>query len=289
MSLHYTERERASDDYVIDTEGEFARARPTSSVQNCARCQGRGFVIVEEGGYEVSEDCSCQAILERIGCYNAAKIPADYADKRFTDLKEHKGSTIGKAKLWMMDYVQQANPLDEKGFVLVGKSGVGKTHLLCAVLQQLTLERGIACKYVDCFHLTERIRGSIKDGSDLDPSDILEPLVDVPLLAIDELGKGMETPFETHVIDQLVTRRYNAHRPILVTTNYIPEIMAEELEQARAQDEMRGDRFGPKRKKKQYTTYSLEERTDERIVSRLYEISKVVLVEGPDYRYGANA
>jgi DNA replication protein DnaC len=289
LSLQYTDRERVSDDYVIDTEGEFARARPTRSIEDCDQCQGRGFLIVDEGGYEVSQDCTCRAILTRIGCYNAANIPADYADKRFTDLKEHSGSTIGKAKLWMMDYVQQANPLKEQGFVLVGKSGVGKTHLLCAVLQQLTLERGIPCKYVDCFHLTERIRGSIKDGSDLDPSDILEPLVDVPLLAIDELGKGMETPFETHVIDQLVTRRYNANRPILVTTNYIPEIMADELQDAREHDQARGDRFGPKRKKKLYTTYSLEERTDERIVSRLYEISKVLLVKGQDYRYGANA
>ena len=288
MILEFSQHDGGDDPYEIQTDGEYAIARPKSGAGGatslCGQCEGRGFVIAQEDGYDVSVECTCTFEQHRIRCYNAATIPADYADKHLSDYRENRGGSQGKVKACLMDYLSRPKPLAEKGFLLVGRSGVGKTHLLCAVLRELSLERGIACKYIDFFHLTERIRGCFGSDSGVTTEQILEPLVEVPLLAIDELGKGMQTDFETHVIDQLVTRRYNANRSLIATTNYVPAKLAERLEDGRAALES-ANRFAKKGKRREYTSYTLEERTDERIVSRLYEMCDVLHVKGEDYRY----
>ena len=60
--------------------------------------------------------------------------------------------------------------------------------------------------------------------------------------------------------------------------------LAERLEDGRAALES-ANRFAKKGKRREYTSYTLEERTDERIVSRLYEMCDVLHVKGEDYRY----
>ena len=61
----------------------------------------------------------------------------------------------------------------------------------------------------------------LKSGFDrgVGASSLLDPLVQVDVLAIDELGKGRNTEFEGTVLDELVSRRYNAAAPIIGTTN----------------------------------------------------------------------
>lgn len=279
MSHGAAELDSGYDEYVISRRGEFAVAHPNAEVSACKTCEGRGFVIAVEDGYEVSLTCECRGTLDRIRYYNDACLPADYAEKHISQLKNYKGSNLDSIKLKIMNYMDQRDPASERGFLFYGPPGVGKTHLLCSVVRELTLHKGIACKYVDFFHLSDRIRSCLGDRNEVKPADILEPLVEVPILAIDELGKGMCTPFEIHIIDQLITRRYNATRPVLVTTNYWPERMMSQAEALNVQ---------PGRKLKKIGE-SLEERTDERIVSRLYEMCDMIEVKGQDYRYGSNA
>ena len=40
------------------------------------------------------------------------------------------------------------------------------------------------------------------------------------MLAIDELGKGRVTDWEMSIIDEIISRRYNAMKPIIGTSNY---------------------------------------------------------------------
>ena len=269
-------------EYVIAREGEFAVASPEAAAERCPKCEGRGFVIVMEDGYEVSVTCECRGLIRRIRRYNDACLPADYGHKNLDGLVVPKGSNVGKIRTKLKNCLNQPSPFSDRGFMLVGPPGVGKTHMLCSVVRDLTLDQGIACRYVDFFHLSERIRSCLGDRSERRPEDILEPLVEVPILAIDELGKGMCTPFEIHIIDQLITRRYNANRRVLITTNYWPARLSPEGASGA------GLHVQPGRKLKRIGE-TLEERTDERIVSRLYEMCEIIEVEGHDYRYGLNA
>ena len=98
---------------------------------------------------------------------------------------------------------------------------------------------------------------------------ILGELVTVPILAIDEIGKGRLTEWEMSIIDDIISRRYNALKPLLGTTNYqwqrpsgtpVPALASQEFKQTL------GDRIGS------------------RAYSRLVEISIPLKVHGADYR-----
>ncbi|HZA49191.1 MAG TPA: DNA replication protein, partial [Myxococcaceae bacterium] len=55
--------------------------------------------------------------------------------------------------------------------------------------------------------------------------EIIGPLTEVDVLAIDELGKGRGSQFEMETMDELIARRYNAGKTTLFATNYglLPE------------------------------------------------------------------
>ena len=72
------------------------------------------------------------------------------------------------------------------------------------------------------------------------------------------------TPWELGIVDQLISRRYNAGRIVLATTNYEPEA------------------WQPQTGKK--IDQSLEDRVGRRILSRMTEMCDVVEVRGPDFR-----
>lgn len=105
------------------------------------------------------------------------------------------------------------NPL-----VIHGPVGTGKTHLLCATLKHLALELGARVAYVEISLLYAQIRRGFQDGKS--GGEIIQPLSQVDVLAIDELGKGRGSPFELETLDELIARRYNAGKVTLFATNY---------------------------------------------------------------------
>ena len=93
----------------------------------------------------------------------------------------------------------------------------------------------------------------------------MHPLVTLPVLVIDELGKGRGSEWELGVLDELISKRYNAHRTTLFTTNYGLESSAKSTEASKGFE-------------------SLQERVGSRIYSRLIEMCKPIRISGRDYR-----
>jgi len=101
-------------------------------------------------------------------------------------------------------------------------------------------------------------------------ADVLSPLVDVDVLAIDELGKGRNTEFEGTVVDEVVSRRYNANTTLLGTTNYEPG-------PSTGYGSANLSRPGS-------TAPRLVDRLGDRVYSRIEEMCDFVGVQGDDYR-----
>lgn len=276
--------------YVVIRKDELAHAAVCGCQSQCGLCRGRRFNIVVEKGYDVAVPCQCARVFERVRAFNSARIPAAYANKTLSSqgpddqrgFHDRRLDSLKRAKVLVTRYQHmQLKAMDggeaARGLVLVGGPGLGKTHLVCALLGYLALERGIACRFVDYYQLLARIRATFDGRSAESEASILAPLVETPVLVLDDLGKGQATAWEWTIVDQLITRRYNAGRVVLATTNFP---LAEDLERRQqvVGSHAPNHRRGPRNEE------SLEDRIGERLVSRLRETAEFALLDGTDYR-----
>lgn len=233
----------------------------------------------DEKGYVFTLACSCQSLERRVALFNHVRVPAKFYDR---DLLNYEPATASQSDAQVAaDKFVRGFRAGVPGFLLMGPVGTGKTHLVCAVLTQLALESGVACRFVDFFHLLHDLRDGFSTNKAM--GDLLGPLEDVPVLAIDELGKGKNSEWELSVLDELISKRYNTQKTTLFTTNYTDD---PESTYGLAQSDPRA---APKAAKagayeKRVLRETLEDRLGPRIYSRLREMCVFRRIDGPDWR-----
>ncbi len=108
---------------------------------------------------------------------------------------------------------------DMKGLYIFGPAGVGKTHLLHAMINQLE-ERRIPSIIINADALFDRLRSMIGEGKDIDP--VLETFSSVPVLAIDEIGQERANSFTLEKMFRIINQRFTRRLPTLYASNYAP-------------------------------------------------------------------
>ncbi len=205
--------------YTVHRQGDFAVATVAQRVQDCADCAGTGLVrsTVTENGrtYDVVNPCPRAKMISRASAFSGAHLPAVHAPASFDNFRPsntEQARAVQLARDFALRFPQT------RGYVLSGPVGTGKTHLMCATLKHLALEVGARVAYVEISLLYAQIRRGFQDGKS--GGEIIQPLSQVDVLAIDELGKGRGSAFELDTLDELIARRYNAGRVTLFATNY---------------------------------------------------------------------
>jgi DNA replication protein DnaC len=201
--------------------------------------------------------------------FNHAAIPARHADSTLVSFdKDLEGVT--ESFIRAFSWTESFDPgRENRGLVLHGQVGRGKTHLMVAMIRELTLRKGTAVRFIEVTELLSQLREAFSERRST--SSLLHSVSNVPVLAIDELGKGGRTDWQMSVIDEVISRRYNTMGTILATTNYPPGPptgagSVNLADEASLQRQTLGDRIGA------------------RAYSRLREVCDFVEIRGADYR-----
>lgn len=220
---------------------------------SCSRCSGTGWEFIEGEGVRA---CSCRTSQHLDALTNAARIPKRYRDcdlENYFALNESQQLALMFAQRVVDEY-----PALEFGLLILGPCGVGKTHLVVAILKGL-LRKGISCLFADFRDLLKEIQESYNPISQTSELRVLSPIYDAEVLVLDELGANKPTAWVQETMTQIINNRYNEKKVTIFTSNYPDAAVASGEE-------------------------SLTDRVGVRLRSRLFEMCKVINISGEDYR-----
>ncbi|MBI5144489.1 MAG: ATP-binding protein [Candidatus Omnitrophica bacterium] len=115
---------------------------------------------------------------------------------------------------------------DVKNAVLIGPSGVGKSHLASAICYQ-AIQKGIPTAFITCFDLVNKLKRSSSKYT------MTQYYSSVKLLCLDELGYVFPSQEQANDIFQIISKRSEIASTI-VTTNLIPSQWGKIFEAATA-------------------------------------------------------
>lgn len=113
-----------------------------------------------------------------------------------------------------VDYATGFEKNTGQGLIFTGTPGTGKTHLAAAITNYIIAEFGIPVKFGSFISILDDVKKSFKTDD-----EVIEKLLEVPLLVIDDLGKERQTEWSNSILYQVVNGRYENYLPVVITTN----------------------------------------------------------------------
>jgi DNA replication protein DnaC len=260
--------------------------------EDCSLCRGTGYRMVarKDGPGQVAVACECgmeeraEKVMER------ARIPKRYEDCDFesyaTELGDGKVytpadcSALKRVKMLVQAFVRDYPAGEQSGLLLMGNSGIGKTHLAIAALSEL-VKRGHSGYFCEYGALLREIQNSYRSESEISEIKILQPILTAEIVVIDDLGCIKPSDWVRDTVGYILNSRYSeASRDLsnprctIITTNYLDNPKTEgEVVKAPS-----GKYIAP------VQTDNLAARIGERMRSRLFEMCRTVEFHAPDFR-----
>ena len=174
-----TERERFR---VAAQAGSGAESNYTimkTATEVCPLCAGSGWKPVPGAPERGVTRCDCQLWARGGALIAAARIPKRYEHcelSNFTADFPGADRSIALAQISASRFVQEFDPRDGNGLLLVGGIGTGKTHLAVGILKELIVVRGSSCLFCDYRELLKQIQNSYNDSVQATELQVLRPV-----------------------------------------------------------------------------------------------------------------
>ncbi|MFZ1157787.1 MAG: ATP-binding protein [Candidatus Sulfotelmatobacter sp.] len=252
------------------------------ATEACPLCGGSGWKTASAGSgapLEMMKDrrvtrCDCQLEARRQTLLSAARIPKRYEHCELANYDtDFPGASpsLAEAHFMASAFAEKYDPHGDRGLLIIGKIGTGKTHLGVGIIKKLILNKGVPCLFYDYRELLKQIQNSYNAAVQTTELDVLRPVFDTEVLVLDELGAVKPTEWVWDTVSLILNTRYNDQRTTIITTNFEDQPAAGatgsySAAKAAAQAETLGDRIG------------------ERMRSRLHEMCRVITLDGSDFR-----
>ena len=223
----------------------------------CPLCNDTGWKRVDQDGTRRVVRCDCWYGKLSSRLLEDAKIPPRYeqADlNRFVSYNPSLENAVAQAKRFV-----EAFPVVDRGLLLLGLAGVGKTHLASAILKEVIREKGARGCFFHTPDLLRLIRSTYNPLVKTAEMDVLKPVLEADLLVLDDLGAEKLSDWVEETMNLIVNTRYNQKKATIFTSNFIDT----------------PDDTDPN---------TLVFRVGFRIRSRLFEMCTIVEIDAADYR-----
>lgn len=134
-----------------------------------------------------------------------AKQLSQFDFKSTSGINKNQITVLAQQRQW----VNQA-----ENILLFGASGVGKTHLACAIGYAL-IEQGIRVKFTTATAITQTLQQAKED---LTLGEILTRMDKYSVLIVDDIGYVKKSSQETQVLFELIAHRYETGS-LIITSN----------------------------------------------------------------------
>jgi DNA replication protein DnaC len=189
----------------------------TAESATCSLCFGTGMEVVTGKG---ARRCICRMHDAQTKLLEAARIPRRYSE---CSLSNYHPAINNGSQLRAFNYAYRLvheYPAIDRGILLMGSCGVGKTHLSVAILRELMEKKGVSCLFYEFGTLLKEIQNSYNPISQASELTVLAPVIEAEVLVLDELSASKPTDWVRDTMMHVINTRYNDKKLTIFTTNY---------------------------------------------------------------------
>ena len=184
--------------------------------------------LAERDAKDQERQRAMQSDLERRrieGLFQRAGIPVRFQSRTFDNYQVNNDGqerALRKARAYADGWQQSVTA--GTSLIFSGNAGTGKTHLACAIANQL-IAQGVSAVFTTVSDAMRAIKRTYDADSQMTELQAIQAFVDPGLLILDEVGANRGTEYEVQLVFDIINKRYENCRPTIILTNLDPQAL----------------------------------------------------------------